>query len=154
MRPQSRGWVKLRSADPADKPRIQLNVLKEAADREAFRAMFRKTRAFFATEPAKGLVNKELYPGAAAQTDAELDAVIRQGVRTAMHPVGTCKMGTDDLSVVDAELKVRGLTGLRIVDCSIMPDIVGGNTNAPAIMIAEKAADMIRGKTTTARAAA
>ncbi len=143
LRPESRGEVTLRSADPHDKPRIQFNLLKEAADRETFRRMIRFGRRFFETEPAASLVDGAIMPGPEVQTDAEIDAYVRQFVGTAMHPTSTCAMGTGSDAVLDAELRVRGIEGLRVVDCSSMPTIVGGNTNAPAIMVAEKAADMI-----------
>ena len=102
-------------------------------------------RQFFATAPASELVAKELAPGPGVADDAAIDGWLRANVRTAMHPTSTCAMGTDSMSVVDGQLRVHGLSGLRIADASIMPAIVGGNTNAPTIMIAEKAADLVRG---------
>ncbi|MGH8227808.1 MAG: GMC family oxidoreductase, partial [Steroidobacteraceae bacterium] len=146
LHPESRGRVTLRSADPHDPPRILFNLLEAPQDRETLREMVRFTRKFFATAPAAGLVKQELVPGAAAASDAELDAYLRRSVATAMHPTSTCAMGTGSEAVVDAELKVRGVAGLRVVDASVMPLIVGGNTNAPVIMIAEKASDMILGR--------
>ncbi|MGH8325788.1 MAG: GMC family oxidoreductase, partial [Steroidobacteraceae bacterium] len=146
LHPESRGRVTLRSADPHDPPRILFNLLEAPQDRETLREMVRFTRKFFATAPAAGLVKQELVPGAAAASDAELDAYLRRSVATAMHPTSTCAMGTGSEAVVDAELKVRGVAGLRVVDASVMPDLVGGNINAPVIMIAEKAADMILGR--------
>jgi choline dehydrogenase len=146
LHPESRGKVSLRSADPHDKPRIQLNLLQAESDRAALRDILRFARGFFATQPAAGLVGAERFPGTAVQSDAEIDAHLRKTLGTAMHPTSTCAMGTDAASVVDGELRVRGLLGLRVADASIMPTIVGGNTNAPTIMIAEKAADMIRGR--------
>jgi choline dehydrogenase len=144
LHPASRGRVSLRSADPTAAPRILLNLLQAPEDRAALTRIIRFARRFFATAAAQELVREETQPGAALQSDAELDAYLRANVRTAMHPVGSCAMGQNDAAVVDAELKVRGLTGLRIADASVMPTIVGGNTNAPVIMIAEKAADLIR----------
>jgi len=146
LHPQSRGTVSLHSADPRDKPRIQLNLLQAERDRTALRDMVKFVRRFFAARPAAELVATELSPGPNLQTDAQIDAHLRASVRTAMHPTSTCAMGTDGMAVVDGQLRVRGLTGLRVADASIMPDIVGGNTNAPTIMIAEKAADLIRGR--------
>ena len=145
LHPQSRGWVKLRSADPRDKPLIQFNLLQAERDRAAFRRYVRFTRTFFATPPAVGLVSREVMPGLGVQSDAEIDAFVRSRIGTAMHPTSTCAMGADADAVLDTELKVRGVSGLRVVDCSSMPRIPGGNTNIPAIMVAEKAADLIRG---------
>jgi choline dehydrogenase len=147
LHPESRGKVSLRSANPADKPRIQLNLLEAEADRVGLRNIIRFARRFFKTEPAAGLVGAERFPGAQIESDADLDAHLRRTIGTAMHPTSTCAMGNDDASVVDGELRVRGLQGLRVADASIMPTIVGGNTNAPTIMIAEKAADLMRGRT-------
>lgn len=149
LHPESRGKVSLRSADPRDKPRIQLNLLQAEADRAGFRRIVGFVRRFFATAPAAGLVAQELKPGPAVQGDDAIDAHVRASVRTAMHPTSTCAMGTDGLAVVDGQLRVHGLSGLRIADASIMPTIVGGNTNAPTIMIAEKAADLVRGRGTS-----
>jgi len=143
LHPGSRGTVSLRSSDPRDPPRIRFNLLQAQADRETLRYMLRFVRRFFATAPAAQLVEKELIPGPAVQSDAQLDAHIRRSVGTAMHPTSTCAMGVDEQAVLDAELRVRGLRALRVVDASVMPTIVGGNTNAPVIMIAEKAADLI-----------
>ncbi|MDB6089278.1 MAG: dependent oxidoreductase family protein, partial [Gammaproteobacteria bacterium] len=153
LHPQSRGWVKLRSANPQDKPLIQLNLLQTEEDRAAFRRFVRFTRSFFATQPAAGLVSREVAPGSAVQTDAEVDAFVRSRVGTAMHPTSTCSMGPGADAVLDSELRVHGLSGLRVVDCSSMPTIPGGNTNVPAIMLAEKAADLILGRQAAARAA-
>lgn len=144
LHPRSRGWVRLRSADPRAKPLIQLNLLQAQEDRAALRRYVRFTRQFFATQPAAGLIRREVLPGAAVQSDEEIDAYIRSRVGTAMHPTSTCAMGVGPEAVLDAELRVRGLAALRIVDCSSMPLIVGGNTHAPVIMLAEKAADLIR----------
>ncbi len=146
LHPQSRGKVSLRSADPRDKPKIQLNLLQAESDRERLRAIVRFVRRFFATPPAAGLVAREIDPGPNVQTDAEVDAWLRANVRTAMHPTSTCAMGLDAMAVVDGQLRVHGLSGLRIADASIMPAIVGGNTNAPTIMIAEKAVDLVTGR--------
>jgi choline dehydrogenase len=145
LHPQSRGKVSLRSADPTAPPRIRLNLLQAEADRRGLRDIVRFVRRFFATEPAASLVAAEQFPGPGVRSDAELDAHLRKTVGTAMHPTSTCAMGTGPMAVVDGQLRVRGLDGLRIADASVMPTIVGGNTNAPTIMIAEKAADLVRG---------
>jgi choline dehydrogenase len=143
LHPESHGEVTLRSNNPRDPPRILFNLLQGRADRETLRYMLRFVRKFFSTPPASELVSHELLPGPQISSDGELDAHIRRSVATAMHPTSTCAMGTDDRAVLDAELKVRGLEGLRVVDASVMPTIIGGNTNAPVIMIAEKASDLI-----------
>jgi choline dehydrogenase len=143
LHPDSRGRVSLRSADPAAAPRILLNLLQAPEDRIAFTRIMRFVRRFFATEEAQKVVRNELVPGDALQSDAELEAFARANVRTAMHPTGSCAMGVGDDAVVDARLRVRGIAGLRIADASVMPTIVGGNTNAPVIMIAEKAVDLL-----------
>jgi choline dehydrogenase len=146
LHPQSRGEVTLRSTNPKDAPRILFNLLQAPEDRATFRTMLRFVRRFFATAPASTLVAEERLPGAAVQSDDEIDAWVRRMVGTAMHPTSTCAMGIDANAVVDAELRVRGLDALRVVDASVMPTIPGGNTNAPVIMIAEKASDLILGR--------
>jgi choline dehydrogenase len=146
LRPASRGWVKLRSSDPKASPRVLLNLLDQPSDLETLRSVVRSTREFFATKPASELIESEAIPGPAVQSDSQIDAFIRSAIGTAMHPTSTCSMGTGADAVTDAQLKVHGLEGLRVVDASVMPRIVGGNTNAPTIMLAEKAADMILGK--------
>ncbi len=145
LRPASTGEVTLRSADPADKPKILYNLLKEESDRDAFRRMVRFIRRFFATEPAASLVDGERMPGPDVQTDAEIDAYVRGMIGTAMHPTSTCAMGTGPMAVLDNACRVRGIEGLRVVDASSFPAIVGGNTNAPVIMLAERASDLILG---------
>ena len=146
LRPASRGWVKLRSSDPKAPPRVLLNLLDQPSDLETLRIVVRMTREFFATKPASELIKSESVPGPAVQSDAQVDDFIRSVIGTAMHPTSTCSMGTGPEAVTDAQLKVHGLEGLRVVDASVMPRIIGGNTNAPTIMVAEKAADMILGK--------
>jgi choline dehydrogenase len=143
LRPQSRGWVKLGSADPRDKPRIRFNLLEDPVDRDSFRRFIAHTRRVFATPPADSLVSGELVPGDDVRTPDEVDAFVRATVGTAMHPTSTCAMGVEEAAVLDAALRVRGVEGLRVIDASSMPLIVGGNTNAPVIMIAEKGADLI-----------
>jgi choline dehydrogenase len=154
MRPLSRGHVKIRSADPAAPPAIVFNYLQHPQDREDLRASVRLTREILAQPALAPFRGEELSPGPTARTDAEIDAFVRRGVETCYHPVGTCRMGTSPDCVVDEECRVHGVAGLRVVDASIMPDIVSGNTNAPTIMIAEKASDLIRGKTALPRSSA
>ncbi len=146
LHPESRGWVKLASADPAARPRIQYNILQAESDRAAFRRYVRLVRDFFATEPARSMVRRAILPTDDLQSDAQIDAYVRAAARTAMHPTSTCAMGTGPMAVLDTNLRVRGLDGLRVADCAAMPDIPGGNTQAPAIMLAEKAADLILGR--------
>ncbi len=142
LHPQARGWVGLKSADPRELPAIRLNLFDNEADFVTARAGLRLARRIYATEPMAGLIARESVPGAAVQSDAELDAHIRATAATVQHPVGTCAIG----QVVDAELRVLGVENLRVVDASVMPDVPGGNTNGPTIMIAEKASDIIRGR--------
>jgi choline dehydrogenase len=148
LRPESKGRIGLINADPFADPAIFANYLSSEEDRRALREGVRIARKVVAQEAFAKFNPKEYGESAAAQTDAEIDAWIRQTAETIYHPVGTCKMGaeTDPMAVVDAELKVIGIEGLRVVDASVMPTLVSGNTNAPTIMIAEKAADMIRGR--------
>jgi choline dehydrogenase len=145
LHPQSRGWVGLKSANPKDYPSITLNNFADPADFRTARDGIRIARQIYATEPQASLTGTELLPGADRQTDDELDAHIRQWAGVTQHPVGTCTMGRGSMSVVDPQLRVHGIEGLRVVDASIMPTVPGGNTNAPTIMVAEKAADMILG---------
>lgn len=148
LRPESRGKVGLKSADPMDDPAIFANYLATEEDRRALREGVKMMREV-AKQPALApYICGEHAPGPAVQTDAEIDAWIRRTGETIYHPVGTCRMGVagDAMAVVDAECKVLGLQGLRVVDASVMPTLVGGNTNAPTIMIAEKISDAIRGK--------
>jgi len=146
LRPEGRGWVKLRSADPKDKPRILSNVLSTENDRAFFRRLIPQLREIFATGPLSDVLGAEVMPGSDVKSDAEIDAWVRNACNTALHPVGSCAMGaaTDPMAVVDPRLRVHGLKGLRVADAAIMPRIVGGNTNAASIMIGEKAADMIK----------
>ena len=144
LRPKSRGSVGLSSADPMAAPRIDPQFLSDPEDLAVLIKGARKTRQLMQTEPLAGYIHKELFIKEEPD-DAALEQHIRARSDTIYHPVGTCKMGQDDMAVVDPELKVRGLAGLRVVDASVMPRLIGGNTNAPTIMIAEKAADMIRG---------
>jgi choline dehydrogenase len=154
MRPESRGWVRLRSADPRDKPRILFNYLGTENDRREFRDGIRLTREIFAQPAFDAFRGPELSPGTEVQSDAAIDAHIRRKAESAYHASCSCRMGAGDdpMAVVDGQLRVRGVAGLRVVDTSVMPAVVSGNTNAPTIMIAEKAADMILGKPPLARA--
>ena len=147
LRPESRGEVRLASADPADAPRIRQNFLSTETDRRTLRDGVRMVRAIAAQPSMRDFIAQEIAPGSDA--DADIDALIRATGITVHHPIGTCKMGpvSDPLAVVDSALRVRGVDDLRVVDASVMPDLVGGNINAPVIMIAEKAADLIRGRT-------
>ncbi|MCY4430941.1 MAG: choline dehydrogenase [Rhodospirillales bacterium] len=146
MRSKSRGTVRLASADPRDPPRIRFNYMSHTDDWADMRACVRLTREIFAQPAFDPYRGEELAPGHAVENDADIDAFVRQTVQSAYHPCGTCKMGTDRMAVVDPEGQVRGIEGLRVVDSSIMPTITTGNLNAPTIMIAEKAADAIRGR--------
>jgi choline dehydrogenase len=147
MRPTSLGSVTLNSADPRQPPRILFNYLKTEQDRTDMRAGARLVREIIGQPAMAAFKGEELVPGPAAQSDEALDAWARQVTETGYHASGTCKMGPagDPQAVVDPQLRVHGLDGLRVVDASIMPVIVSGNTNAPTVMIAEKASDMIRG---------
>jgi choline dehydrogenase len=144
LRPEGRGWVKLASADPTQPPRILTNVLATANDRAFFRRVIPQMREILATSPLADVVRGEMLPGPGVKSDKEMDAWVRANVRTAMHAAGSCPMGAGEEAVCDAQLKVRGIDGLRIADASVMPRIVGGNTNAASIMIGEKAAHLIR----------
>jgi choline dehydrogenase len=146
LRPESRGFIALKSLEPGTPPLIQPNYLSAESDRIALREGVKITRRVFAQKPFDAYRGPEMAPGAHVQTDGEIDSWIRANAETIYHPVGTCKMGNDPMAVVDGALRVRGVEGLRVVDASVMPSLVGGNTNAPTIMIAEKAADMILGK--------
>ena len=143
LRPHSRGEVSLKGADPRLPPLINPRFLSDERDQATLMAGARLTRAIMEAPALAPFRGPELYPPA-DDSDAELLAHIRARADTVYHPVGTCRMGSDDMSVVDPALKLRGIAGLRVVDASIMPRLIGGNTNAPTIMIAEKAADMIR----------
>jgi choline dehydrogenase len=148
LRPESRGSVKLKSADPTADPAIFANYLATEEDRRAVREGVKMMREVAKQAALKPYIKSEFAPGADVQTDAEIDAWIRKAAETIYHPVGTCRMGAagDPMAVVDGECRVQGLQGLRVVDASVMPTLVGGNTNAPTIMIAEKISDAIRGK--------
>ena len=142
--PQNIGSISLRSSDPKDTPMFRMNFLQSEADVQKLVVGIKLLRNVFAASPLDEFRGQEIAPGADKQSDAALEAYVRDTCSTVWHPVGTCKMGTDPMAVVDSELKVHGIEGLRVVDASIMPTITTGNTNAPTIMIGEKAADLIK----------
>ena len=146
LRPESLGTIALKSADPFAEPAIDPNYLAADLDRRTMRDLVKLSRDVASQTPLDFLRGAEIRPGKDVKTDAEIDAWIRQTSETIYHPVGTCRMGADERAVVDETLRVRGVEGLRVVDASVMPTLVGGNTNAPTIMVAEKAADMILGR--------
>ena len=146
-KPKSRGAVTLVSADPKVAPQIQFNYLTTTEDIEGFRACVRLTREIINQPAMDEYRGEEIQPGLAVQTDEQIDEFVRQAVESAYHPSCSCKMGTDEMAVVDPLTKVIGIEGLRVVDSSIFPTIPNGNLNAPTIMVAEKAADFILGKT-------
>jgi choline dehydrogenase len=143
LRPESRGHIALASSDPLERPRVHANYLATAADRDYAVASIRFARKLAASEPLASLIAAEVTPGRQIESDADILAFARQNGATIFHPAGTCRMGADDDAVVDPRLRVRGVDRLWVADCSIMPTLVSGNTNIPAMMIAEKAADMI-----------
>ena len=144
---RSRGWVRAKSKDPLEKPTIVMNHFEDPRDIDAYRMAFRLTREIGMQPAFDPFRKRELDPGESVRTDDEIDAWVRQNVETAYHPTCTCKMGAedDDMAVVDSKCRVRGIDSLRVVDSSIFPTVPNGNTNAPTIMVGEKAADIIRG---------
>jgi choline dehydrogenase/4-pyridoxate dehydrogenase len=148
LHPESRGELRLRSADPRDHAAIHQNFLAEPKDWDTLRKGIEMMRDLVAQKPLDRFRRSEIQPGASAKSRTEIDAFIRRTAWTAHHPLGTCRMGTanDDMAVVDTSLRVRGIEALRVVDASVIPDMIGGNINAPIIMIAERASDLIRGK--------
>ena len=149
MRSASRGAVSLRSSDPSDAPKILFNYMSQTSDWQQFRTCIRLTREIFAQEAFKPFVKHEIQPGAALQSDSDLDGFIFDHVESAYHPCGTCRMGVPDdtLAVVDPEARVIGVDNLRVADSSVFPQIPNGNLNGPSIMVGEKASDHILGKT-------
>ena len=152
LRPESRGHVTLASSDPFDAPRIDPNYLATEVDRTTMREAVKMCRDIVGQNAFNALRGPEVLPGESVRTDEEIDAFVRSKGETIYHPVGTVAMGTQEDSPLDPELRVRGVDGLRVIDASVMPTLIGGNTNAPTIMIAEKASDMILGKQALARA--
>lgn len=145
LHPQSRGWVRLRSADPLAIPRFRFNMLTEPADVDAMVRALKLCRELYAQTPLRELIASELLPGPNVRSDADIVAHLRQNIEHRHHPLGTCRMGVarDPGAVVDAQLRVHGIENLRVADASVMPDDPSGNTNVPTIMIGEKAADML-----------
>src|SRR4051794_14391820 len=148
LRPESRGYVGLASSDPRAPVRIVQNFLATDRDASTLRAGLRLARDVGRQAPLRPFAAAEIAPGPDAWSDDALDAHIRATAITVHHPLGTCRMGaaSDDMAVVDPELRVRGVEALRVADAAVMPDLIGGNINAAVIMIAEKAADLIRGQ--------
>jgi choline dehydrogenase len=153
LRSESTGSVHIKSADPAEPPAIRFNFLSTEHDRTGIVNVLRKGRELMATSPLKEVTGQEIAPGAHLQSDADLLEWVRNNAETTYHPVGTCKMGSDPRAVVDPELRVHGIAGLRVADASIMPTLTSGNTNAPAIMIGEKCASMVLAAAEVAQAA-
>ncbi|MGU7782145.1 choline dehydrogenase [Burkholderia sp. PU8-34] len=145
-KPKSRGHVRVRSADPYEHPEIRFNYLEREEDREGFRRCVRLTREIVGQPAMDRFRGVELAPGPDVKTDDQIDAFVRANMESTMHPCGSCRMGEDDMAVVDSELRVRGLQGLRVIDSSVFPTEPNGNLNAPTIMLAERAADLVRGR--------
>jgi choline dehydrogenase len=145
VRPLSRGWIRLASANPLDTPLINPNYLGNRADRDRLVQAVKLAREIFATSALSGWVKQELMPGPDVRSDHELQGFVRQKADSYHHQVGSCKMGLDDMAVVDPQLRVHGVHGLRVVDASVMPTVPSGNCHAGIVMIAEKASDLIKG---------
>ena len=143
QRPESRGTVRITKTDPLAQPSIDPRYLSERGDTIVLREGVKIIREVMAQKPFDPFRGNELSPGDDVRTDEEIDQFIRKNCVTQYHPVGTCKMGVDDMAVVDDRLRVRGLSGLRVADASIMPRLVSANTNAATIMIGERASDFI-----------
>lgn len=146
LHPRSRGQVRLHSDDPAAAPRIFLNYFDDPSDLHDLREGVKSARQIFAQSPLRELSTGELTPGDEHASDTNIENWLRANATSSQHPTGTCRMGDDPASVVDGQLRVRGIDRLRIADCSIMPHVPGSNTHAPAVMVAEKASDMILGR--------
>jgi choline dehydrogenase len=154
LRSDSTGSIHIKSADPTQAPAIKFNFLSSPLDRTGLLFAMRKARALMAAIPMADITGEEIAPGPACQTDEELLEWVRNNAETTYHPVGTCKMGSDPMAVVDDQLRVHGIKRLRVADASIMPTLTSGNTNAPAIMIGEKCAAMILSSVAASKAAA
>ena len=154
MRSPSRGHVRIKSRDPHQHPAILFNYMSHEQDWQEFRDAIRITREIMHQPALDKYRGREISPGVECQTDEQLDEFVRNHAETAFHPCGTCKMGYDEMAVVDGEGRVHGLEGLRVVDASIMPQIITGNLNATTIMIGEKIADAIRGREPLAKSTA
>jgi choline dehydrogenase len=146
LQPKSRGWVKLRSSNPADAPRIQLNLFDDPRDLDAMVRAVSLSRSVYSQSPLRDLIRREVLPGPGTDDDAGLREHLRRNAGHRSHPVGTCRMGLDSQAVVDARLRVHGIDGLRVADASVMPEVPSGNTNLPSIMVGERAADLILGR--------
>ncbi|RJG13495.1 choline dehydrogenase [Pseudomonas cavernicola] len=145
-KPKSRGHVRVRSADPYEHPEIRFNYLQREEDREGFRRCVRLTREIIGQPAMDRFRDGEIAPGPQVNSDAEIDAFVRENLESTYHPCGSCRMGEDDMAVVDSELRVRGIEGLRVIDSSVFPTEPNGNLNAPTIMLAERASDLVRGR--------
>jgi choline dehydrogenase len=145
-KPKSRGYVRARSADPYEHPQIQFNYLQREEDREGFRRCIRLTREIIGQKAMDRFRDGEIAPGPLVNTDEEIDAFVRENLESTYHPCGSCRMGEDDMAVVDSELRVHGIAGLRVIDSSVFPTEPNGNLNAPTIMLAERASDLVRGR--------
>src|SRR6185295_20186546 len=143
LRPDSKGSIHVKSADPAKPPAIRFNFLAESSDRDCVLACMRTVRRLVGAPPLAWLGAEEFQPGPKVKSDDELLDFVTRTAETTYHPVGTCRMGSDPAAVVDDNLRVRGISGLRVADASIMPTLTSGNTNAPSIMIGEKCARMV-----------
>jgi len=143
MRPESKGHIHITSADPRTPPAIQFNFLSVPVDAALTVQAVRIARAIMTAPAMAPLQVSEIGAGVGQTTDEEIVAWVKKAAETTYHPVGTCKMGRDDMAVVDPTLRVHGIGGLRVADASIMPTLTSGNTNAPAIMIGEKASDLV-----------
>ncbi|HTM96427.1 MAG TPA: GMC oxidoreductase, partial [Croceibacterium sp.] len=147
LRLKSRGWVRLRSGDPRDPPRIFLNLFSAPGDLDGMVRSLHFSRSIYAQSPLKEMIARERLPGPDVSSDAALAEWVRLNAAHRAHPASSCRMGSDENAVVDADLRVRGIDGLRIADASIMPTLPCGNPNLACMMIGEKAADLIRGHT-------
>lgn len=145
-RSKSRGWVRLRDANPQSLPRVRFNYMSHEDDWLEFRACIRHTREIFAQQALAPYRGRELAPGEDKTTQADLDAFLRQKLESAYHPCGTCRMGTDDSAVTRPDGRLRGIDGLRVIDASVMPQATAGDLNAPTLVMAERMSDLIRGR--------